>query len=136
MCGKRCLLFLFKRVRTKRRNLVSRSQRVLFRLSRLVQVTLHSSGVVTGGRVTTYLLEKTRVARQLQGERSYHVFYQLCKGAGSEMRGRLGLREASTFRSLASWSCADLFCSCLVLITCLCRWCDESGISLLFYRKR
>lgn len=66
----------------------------------LLQVTLHSSGVVTGGRVTTYLLEKTRVARQLLGERSYHVFYQLCEGADEDMRERLGLRRASEYRSL------------------------------------
>lgn len=63
-------------------------------------MTLHSSGVVTGGRVTTYLLEKTRVARQLAGERSYHVFYQLCQGADDDMRARLGLKEAAEFRSL------------------------------------
>lgn len=52
--------------------------------------------------MTTYLLEKTRVARQLDGERSYHVFYQLCAGANDEMRERLGLKEASEFRSLVS----------------------------------
>lgn len=65
-----------------------------------LQVTLHSSGVVTGGRVTTYLLEKTRVARQLEGERSYHVFYQLCEGADSHLREKLGLKKAVDFRSL------------------------------------
>lgn len=52
--------------------------------------------------MTTYLLEKTRVARQLEGERSYHVFYQLCEGASEDMRERLGLKEASEFRSLVS----------------------------------
>ncbi|CAM9285979.1 unnamed protein product [Sphacelaria rigidula] len=72
------------------------------RFGKYIQVTLHSSGVVTGGRVTTYLLEKMRVARQLEGERSYHVFYQLCKGAEEEMRQRLGLQEADHFRSLVN----------------------------------
>ncbi|CAM9982884.1 unnamed protein product, partial [Hapterophycus canaliculatus] len=70
------------------------------RFGKYIQVMLHSSGVVTGGRVTTYLLEKTRVARQLEGERSYHVFYQLCEGADEEMRANLGLKHASEFRSL------------------------------------
>eukprot|EP00752_Nemacystus_decipiens_P006633 g5963.t1 len=78
------------------------------RFGKYIQVTLHSSGVVTGGRVTTYLLEKTRVARQLEGERSYHVFYQLCEGAGEEMREQLGLKEASEFRSLIGGDCVEV----------------------------
>ncbi|CAM9398169.1 unnamed protein product [Pylaiella littoralis] len=78
------------------------------RFGKYIQVTLHSSGVVTGGRVTTYLLEKTRVARQLEGERSYHVFYQLCEGAGEEMRERLGLKQASEFRSLVGGNCVEI----------------------------
>eukprot|EP00903_Cladosiphon_okamuranus_P009465 g9021.t2 len=78
------------------------------RFGKYIQVTLHSSGVVTGGRVTTYLLEKTRVARQLEGERSYHVFYQLCEGASDDMRERLGLKQASEFRSLIGGDCVEV----------------------------
>ncbi|CAM9958477.1 unnamed protein product [Ectocarpus sp. 12 AP-2014] len=78
------------------------------RFGKYIQVTLHSSGVVTGGRVTTYLLEKTRVARQLAGERSYHVFYQLCQGADDDMQARLGLKEAAEFRSLTGGGCVEI----------------------------
>ena len=40
------------------------------------------------------------MARQLPGERSYHVFYQLCSGADPELREKLGLKDAAEFRSL------------------------------------
>lgn len=49
-------------------------------------------------QVNNYLLEKSRVSHQIGGERNFHIFYQLCAAAPPEMRERLGLARAHSFR--------------------------------------
>lgn len=52
----------------------------------------HLKGVLRGGKVTNYLLEKSRVAGQAPGERCFHVMHYLLEGATA--------REQSEYRLL------------------------------------
>ncbi|KAL0301136.1 UNVERIFIED_CONTAM: Myosin-2 [Sesamum radiatum] len=50
----------------------------------------------------------SRVVQLAQGERSYHIFYQLCSGAPSDLRGRLRLKKASDYNYLNQSGCLEI----------------------------
>lgn len=47
------------------------------RFGRWTEINFSTRGQIIGASIENYLLEKSRVVRQSQGERSYHIFYQV-----------------------------------------------------------
>ncbi|KAM9807603.1 unconventional myosin-Va-like [Neosynchiropus ocellatus] len=53
------------------------------RFGKYIEIGFDKKQHITGANMRTYLLEKSRVVFQAEGERNYHIFYQLC--ASSEL---------------------------------------------------
>lgn len=54
------------------------------------------------------MLEKSRVVGQKLGERNYHIFYQLTKGASREEKEQLGTSDPSYFNYLSQSGTYDV----------------------------
>lgn len=63
---------------------------------------------IKGAMMTNYLLEKSRVVRPNVGERNYHIFYHLIKGADEELRKELELKEPKNFQYLKASDCYEV----------------------------
>ena len=66
------------------------------RFGKFIELGFNAAGHLMGARVQTYLLEKVRVAFHATGERNYHMFYQLLRGANHEQKLKYGLNEGDT----------------------------------------
>lgn len=51
------------------------------RFGKFIRIFFSPAGTIAGANIDWYLLEKSRVTARAQGERNFHVFYQLLKGA-------------------------------------------------------
>lgn len=58
-----------------------------------MEVYFTPGGIAKGGAIRIYLLEKSRVVWQQEGERSFHVLYQLSAGADSSLKAQLKLKS-------------------------------------------
>ncbi|EJK72149.1 hypothetical protein THAOC_06351 [Thalassiosira oceanica] len=54
------------------------------RFGKYIDVSFAASGRLDGAAIDTYLLEKVRLVRPSEGERNYHVFYQLLASAARD----------------------------------------------------
>lgn len=61
------------------------------RFGKFIRIELTRSGQIAGAYIDWYLLEKSRVVKINSGERNYHVFYQLLRGADSSMKQKFFL---------------------------------------------
>ncbi|KAG8231099.1 hypothetical protein J437_LFUL011178 [Ladona fulva] len=88
------LLEAFGNAKTVRNNNSSR-------FGKYVEIQFGSGGQPEGGKISNFLLEKSRVVTQNVGERNFHIFYQMCTGANPEMKKDLGLANLDYYYYLS-----------------------------------
>ncbi|XP_053241397.1 unconventional myosin-VIIa isoform X1 [Podarcis raffonei] len=75
------------------------------RFGKYIDIHFNKRGAIEGAKIEQYLLEKSRVCRQAQDERNYHVFYCMLKGMTPEQKKLLGLRKAGDYNYLSMGNC-------------------------------
>ncbi|KAI9906887.1 hypothetical protein PsorP6_003602 [Peronosclerospora sorghi] len=97
------LLEAFGNAKTLRNNNSSR-------FGKYFELQFDSAGRPQGGKVTNYLLEKSRVVRPGKGERNFHIFYQVLAGLPSGAKQKLGLKNSKpeSFHYLKTSGCYDV----------------------------
>ncbi|KIK53045.1 glycosyltransferase family 2 protein [Collybiopsis luxurians FD-317 M1] len=73
------------------------------RHSRYLQLHFTDKGRISGAKILTYALDKSRLGPRLgHEERSFHVFYQIIAGCTSQERDLWGIEDLSDYALLAS----------------------------------
>lgn len=70
------------------------------RFGKYIHINFNGKGIIEGANIEQYLLEKSRIVSQNQGERNYHIFYSLIAGLNGEEKKRLELSDASNYEYL------------------------------------
>ncbi|XP_053318478.1 unconventional myosin-Ie [Spea bombifrons] len=88
------LLEAFGNAKTVRNNNSSR-------FGKYFEIQFSPGGEPDGGKISNFLLEKSRVVMRNEGERSFHIFYQMIEGASKEQRNTLGITSLDYYYYLS-----------------------------------
>ena len=61
------------------------------RFGKFIEIRFEQTGCLVSASVETYLLEKVRLISQAEGERNYHIFYELLAGLSQKERRDLNI---------------------------------------------
>jgi myosin protein heavy chain len=70
------------------------------RFGKFIRINFDTSGFIAGASIESYLLEKSRAIRQAKDERTFHIFYQLIRGANTKMIADYLLEDFTHYRYL------------------------------------
>lgn len=72
------------------------------RFGKYVNIYFSRKGIIEGGNIDQYLLEKSRIVFQNKGERNYHIFYSVVSGLSADEKKKLELGRAEDYAYLNS----------------------------------
>lgn len=66
----------------------------------VVQISFNFQSDPIGGSISNFLLEKSRIVQTGAGERSFHIFYQLTRGANATVKSQYFVEDPEYFNFL------------------------------------
>ncbi|KAL5473815.1 hypothetical protein EMCRGX_G028372 [Ephydatia muelleri] len=78
------------------------------RFGKYLEIYFDAQGLITGARLSEFLLEKSRIVGLSRGERNYHVFYEMLAGLGPSERTKYGLTAAEDYLYLSQGKACTL----------------------------
>lgn len=66
---------------------------------------LFHAGQPVGGKVSNFLLEKSRVVKQNSLERNFHIFYQIISGFQHAEKSYYGITDPEDYNYLNEYGC-------------------------------
>ncbi len=72
------------------------------RFGKWIEIKFNNKNKIANCSIITYLLEKSRVAYQPDGERNFHIFHMICKSSDAKLKERLKLSNDSDYNFVSS----------------------------------